>query len=266
MKKVFIFSFCALFVMSAYAQGDHLTIHQATDVETKVIAVLWQQTSAEYRALCYQAFNLAALRIQQIPKKDFRKNKLAIITDLDETILDNSYASAQMMKEGDEFTPQNWNAWLDASAATGVPGAIEFLNYAKSKGISIFYISNRDTTANQSTLSNLQKLNLPDADAAHLLLLVNTSSKEARRNKVEANYKVVMLMGDNLNDFTKAFEKKSIADRFAETDKVKTEWGNRFIVLPNSSYGEWENALYNYKYNLTPYQKQTIRLEKLIGY
>ncbi len=266
MKKVSIISFCVLIAISTYAQGDHLAIHQATDVETKAIAVLWQQTAAEYRALCYQAYNLAALRISQIPKKDYRKNKLAIITDLDETILDNSYASAQLMKDGNEFTPQNWNAWLDKSAATGVPGAVEFLKYAKTKGISIFYISNRDTTANQSTLMNLQKLNLPDADAAHLLLLTTTSSKEARRNKIEANYKVVMLMGDNLNDFTKAFEKKSIADRFAETDKVKTEWGNKFIVLPNSSYGEWENALYNYKYNLSPYQKETIRIQKLVGY
>src|SRR5258706_10018286 len=97
MKKVSIISFCVLIAISTYAQGDHLAIHQATDVETKAIAVLWQQTAAEYRALCYQAYNLAALRISQIPKKDYRKNKLAIITDLDETILDNSYASAQLM-------------------------------------------------------------------------------------------------------------------------------------------------------------------------
>ena len=62
------------------------------EVNLKTYPVLWQQTAAEYRALCYQAFNIAALRLNEISKKKLRKQKLAIITDLDETILDNSIA------------------------------------------------------------------------------------------------------------------------------------------------------------------------------
>lgn len=251
---------------ASIAQEINLPVHQQTETGTRTLSVLWQQQSAEYRALCYQAFNIASLRINQIPKKAFRKNKLAIITDLDETIIDNSYSTAQLIKEGGEYTAQSWKQWTDKSAATAVPGAVEFLQFAKQKNISIFYISNRDTSALQSTLLNLQKLNLPDADTAHLMLLTNSSSKEARRNKVESNYKVMMLVGDNLNDFTDAFEKKNIADRFTETGKVQKEWGNKFIVLPNSTYGEWENALYNYEKKLTPQQKAEMRMQLLKGH
>jgi predicted secreted acid phosphatase len=56
-----------------------------------------------------------------------------------------------------------------------------------------------------------------------------------------------MLIGDNLDDFSEAFERKDIAERFAETDRTKNAWGDRWIVLPNAMYGTWENAIYDYK-------------------
>ncbi|MEP6646027.1 MAG: 5'-nucleotidase, lipoprotein e(P4) family [Saprospiraceae bacterium] len=241
---------------------------QDTDVKfsVKEYPVLWQQTAAEYRALCYQAFNIATLRINEIPRKKFRKEKLAIITDLDETILNNSYSEAQLIKEGKEHSRTSWKEWTDKSAASAVPGAVEFLQFAKKKGISIFYISNRDTNAIQTTLLNLLNLNLPDANTEHMLFMSNSSSKETRRQIVATHYNIVMLMGDNLNDFTSFFEKKPIPDRKIEVDKVKEEWGRKFIVLPNATYGEWENALFNYEQMLNPKQKQEILLSLLKGY
>lgn len=241
-------------------------LSKAQEQSLKVFPVLYQQTAAEYRALCYQAFNLAALRLSEIPKKRFRKEKLAIIADLDETVLDNSYIEAQLIKDGKEYTNALWKNWTDKSAATAVPGAVEFLQKAKQKGATIFYISNRDTASLQSTLLNLQKLELPDADTAHMLFQSNSSSKEARRQVVSAKYNIIMLLGDNLIDFMNVFEKKPIDGRFAETDARKADWGKRFIVLPNSIYGEWENALYNYDRKLPEAKKDTIRKELLKGY
>jgi 5'-nucleotidase (lipoprotein e(P4) family) len=87
----------------------------------------------------------------------------------------------------------------------------------------------------------------------------NTSSKETRRLNVMSRFKVVMLCGDNLNDFTYLFEKKDIATRKTETDNARDEWGSKFIVLPNSTYGEWENALYDYSHKLTPTEKDAKR-------
>lgn len=238
----------------------------AQETSIKEYPVLWQQTAAEYTALCYQAFNLATLRVNEIPRKAFKKEHLAIITDLDETILDNSYSEAELIKEGKGYSAADWKRWTNLSAATGVPGAVQFLQYANQKGITIFYVSNRDTSEVKTTLLNLQKLQLPDADTAHMLFLTNTSSKEARRQLIMKDFNVVLLLGDNLNDFTQAFEKGSIADRKIETDKVKQEWGKKFIVLPNSTYGEWENALYNYQHNLTPQQKEAMRKALLKGF
>ncbi len=269
MKRSLVFFAFILSATAAYTQDTDtaMPMHQQTETEIKTLSVLWQQQAAEYRALCYQAFNLATMRIKQIPANDFKTSKLAIITDLDETVIDNSYSTAQLIKDGKEHSSETWKEWTDKSAATAVPGAVEFLQYAKQKGISIFYISNRDSSAAlESTLVNLKELNFPDADAAHSLFLTNTSSKEERRKIVEKKYKVVMLLGDNLNDFMNVFEKKSIDERFAETDKVKNEWGKKFIVLPNCTYGEWENALYNYQKDISPDAKVEMRTTLLKGY
>lgn len=232
----------------------------------KAYPVLFQQTAAEYRALCYQAFNMARLRLQQIPRRQLRKGKLAIITDLDETILDNSYSEAQLIKEGKEYSSKAWKQWTDRAAATAVPGAVEFLQAAKQKGISIFYISNRDTTEINSTLVNLRKLQLPDADTSHMLFLRNTSSKETRRQQVMEQYDVVMLLGDNLTDFTTAFEVKGIGARNQAADAVQEEWGRRFIVLPNAIYGEWEKAVYDYDMRRSTAEKEALRKAHLTGY
>jgi 5'-nucleotidase (lipoprotein e(P4) family) len=72
----------------------------------------------------------------------------------------------------------------------------------------------------------------------------------------------VMLLGDNLDDFSDVFEHKSIADRFAETDRLRNEFGRRFIVLPNAMYGTWESAIYEYQ-RLTEAQKAQKRAAAL---
>jgi 5'-nucleotidase (lipoprotein e(P4) family) len=253
-----------LFILSVLTACTAYTQEPIFKNDQKLLPVLWQQHAAEYRALCYQAFNIAALRLNEATRT--KQRRLAIVTDLDETILDNSYSEAQMLKEGKSFTQAGWKQWTDRSAATAVPGAVEFLQSAKKKGVSIFYISNRDTAEINTTLANLKKLGLPDADRQHMLFLENTSSKESRRLAVAASHKIFMLIGDNLNDFTKAFEKGTIDRRFTETDKARADWGRKFIVLPNATYGEWENALGGYNRNLSARQKDSVYQQLLKGF
>lgn len=252
----------SFFTTATFAQ-DSVFVRQ-TGEDLKLLPVLWQQQSAEYRALCYQAFNLATLRLEKIKTGGKVKNS-AIITDIDETILDNSYYEAQRIKDQTEFDMQTWRQWTSKATATLVPGAGEFLQLAKQKGITIFYVSNRDTSEVKSTILNLKKFQLPDAGANHLIFYSNKSSKEERRQTISKKYNVIMLVGDNLNDFTQLFEKKSSDDRKTETDNVKKEWGNKFIVLPNATYGEWENALYDYERKLTPQQRDKKLKDRLIG-
>lgn len=251
---------------SVLISQDSLNADVQKEVDMKMYPVLWHQTSAEYRALCYQAFNVAKTYLETLIPGREPNEKFAIITDLDETIIDNSYLEAKQIKEGKEYNNARWKEWVSMSAATEVPGAIEFLQWAASRNITIFYISNRSVSDVKATLANMKKLQLPNADEEHMLFLSTESTKEPRRQIVAKDHKIVMLMGDNLNDFTNLFEKKSIDDRKAETDKVRGEWGKKFIVLPNAIYGEWENAFYDYKRNLTPKEKEAKRKDLLKVY
>ncbi|MGC4102610.1 5'-nucleotidase, lipoprotein e(P4) family [Ferruginibacter sp.] len=264
MKYIIAIVVLSLATTASFAQ-DSVSYKQLENVVLEY-PLLYQQTAAEYRALCYQAFNTAAMRLNAIPARKIRKQKLAIITDLDETILDNSYSDGQLIKEGKQYNSASWKNWTDRSAATAVPGAVDFLNQAHNKGISIFYVSNRNPAAIGTTLINLRKLQLPDADSAHCYFQTDSSSKESRRQIVMGQYTVIMLLGDNLNDFMNVFEHGNIAERFKQTDNQREQWGNKFIVLPNATYGEWENAIYNYKRGLTPQQREAIRVSLLQGY
>jgi len=220
---------------------------QFSSDDLKLYPLLFQQTAAEYRALCYQAFNTARMQLDETLKQNPHKKNLAIITDLDETILDNSEIEAHKLKTGKEINYQQWITWLNKPDLPTVPGGVDFLKYAGSKGVHIFYISNRDVRGVPITLTILQKLRLPDADTSHMLFMSNDFSKESRRQTVMKNYDVVMLLGDNLDDFMQVFESRPINERLAATDSLKNEWGKKFIVLPNAFYGEWENALYDYQ-------------------
>ncbi len=69
--------------------------------------------------------------------------------------------------------------------------------------------------------------------------------------------------GDNLNDFLSVFAKKSVADRFAETDKIKDEWGRMFIMFPNPQYGEWEGSIYKGNWGASAAEKDKMRKDHL---
>ncbi|GIU82538.1 MAG: 5'-nucleotidase, lipoprotein e(P4) family [Acidobacteria bacterium] len=237
-------------------------------LEYQIGAILYVQKAAEYRALCYQAFNWAKRVIDEdeklmkkLPKSE-RNRPRAIIFDIDETVLDNSPAQAYGVLNNRPFNLPDWYAWGEMRKAKALPGAVEFAKYANSKGIRLFYISNRDEVQKQATIDNLIKVGFPDVSEETVILRQGESSKEARRQAVASKYRVVALFGDNLNDFAKEFEKKSVEDRFLETDKVKELWGQKYIVLPNPMYGDWESAIYDYQ-RLTEQEKAERRLKAL---
>jgi 5'-nucleotidase (lipoprotein e(P4) family) len=221
----------------------------------KLFATVFMQRAAEYHALCLQAYNIARVRLDEALKETSQKPR-AIIADIDETVLDNSADEVHRSLQGKHFNLEDWYKWTSMAAADTIPGALSFLNYASSKGVKIFYITNRDEIEKAGTLKNLQKFNFPDANENHLLLRQTTSGKEGRRQQVMMEYNVVLLLGDNLSDFSDLYDKKSVEDRLDATKKQADLFGSRFIVLPNSIYGDWELALYQYKL-LNPAQKDS---------
>jgi 5'-nucleotidase (lipoprotein e(P4) family) len=209
--------------------------------------VLWQQASGERRAMSYQVFNLARMLLD----RDLRVNRRlrrtrAIIVDLDETILDNSPYEGMLLKRRVNY-PTDWTAWINRSEAAAVPGSLEFLNYARSRGVRVFYVTNRKEIEKEGTARNLKKLGFPEVNDQTLLIRTDkaSDSKEPRRQSINSKYRIVLLMGDDLNDFASAFEDSKTPElRMAAADRFKAEFGKRFIMLPNAMYGNWELSMY----------------------
>ena len=176
----------------------------------------------------------------------------------DETVLDNSPHEAKCILNNALY-PAYWEEWMNASNAKPIPGALEFLKYAETKGVEVFYITNRNDRYRTQTLKNLQDLNFPFAENDHLLMKTDESSKKSRRDLVSKTRKIILFLGDNLNDFSEVFEKKTVPERFEITDNMQNEFGKHFIVLPNAMYGEWEGALYEYDYTISGEEKNKLR-------
>jgi len=233
----------------------------------KESAILWQQSSGEYRALCHQAFALGRIMLDRDLRNHRIRQHRAIIVDVDETIVDSSHYQAWQLRERTNY-PEGLTAWIDRAEAPAVPGAVEFLRYAASRGVRVFYVTNRIPAEKEGTARNLKKLGFPQVDDQSLLTSPGprSISKEPRRNAVSAKYHVVLLMGDDLNDLAKVFEdSKTVESRIALSDQFKNEFGKRFIVLPNAMYGNWEQAIYEYN-KLSEAEKAAKRKSALKAY
>jgi 5'-nucleotidase (lipoprotein e(P4) family) len=231
----------------------------------KLWSSLFQQKAAEYKALCIQAYNIARFRLDEALKQPSAKPK-AIITDIDETFLDNSPYSVHQALQGKDYDGTTWNEWTAKGIADTLTGALSFFRYASSQNVEVFYISNRKDADRPGTMQNLQRYHFPFADDQHLILRKDVSSKEPRRQQVAATHEIVLLLGDNLADFSPLFDtRKTMEERAATVQQLASEFGKKFIVLPNANYGGWEEAFYGNTIFTAP-QKDSVVKSNLKGY
>jgi acid phosphatase len=135
-----------------------------------LLAALWTQRSVEYRANAITVFALARIRLDEAladkswtaapaeQKGDYQNLPPAVVLDVDETLLDNSLYQVWMMKNNQTFSTKTWNQFCADQVALAVPGAVEFTKYADSKGVKVFYISNRDASTEKATRENMERL------------------------------------------------------------------------------------------------------------
>jgi 5'-nucleotidase (lipoprotein e(P4) family) len=255
-------------LFSALAVGGWMANIHHPSVSTRehnVMSVLWFQTAAEARALQFQAFEIARLRLDQDLTHVKTEKRRAVIVDIDETILNNSPYEGRAIRINRGY-PYEWERWIDLAQAESIPGAVEFLTYAVSKGVDVFYVTNRKERDRTGTLENLRKNGFPQVSEDHLLTRSEESSKERRRRRIAQTHHVVLLMGDNLADFSDSFDRRSVQQRNDEVDRLKSEFGNRFIVLPNPIYGDWEDAIYQYQPSISDSVKNFLRKLALRGF
>lgn len=227
-------------------------------------AALWQQRSGEYKALCFQAYRLAASRLDALLVQG-QGGHPAIVTDIDETILDNSPATVHDAIRGRMYTDSAWLRWSALARADTVPGALSFFRYAHSRGVAVYYVSNRTEAERSVTLDNLHKWGFPDADNAHLLLKDASSDKTGRRSKVAEDHTILLLVGDNLSDFSAVFH-RDYDERNSLVIREAARFGKDYVILPNPMYGDWEGALFGYRYGLSVAHKDSLMRAALRDY
>ena len=263
MRRRQLFSITALVLVGVAGAGcasSERTTSSPRLTHERLHGVLWAQTAAEYHAAHEQAYLLAQERLDQALQdptwtaaleqdNQFSMLPSAVIVDIDETVLSNAAFQAQLVKNNVDYDPVLWSRWTGLKSALGTPGVQKFLQYAKGKGVRIVYITGRKDAEEPDTRANLTKLGLPvDSDADAVLSkgeYGSTSDKTAHRRRVAQTHRILLLIGDDLNDFVSgALAPASPEDRVKLAAKYQAYWGRKWILMPNALYGSWEQSLY----------------------
>lgn len=237
----------------------------STRTHENLNATLWMQTAVEYRASALQAYHTARVALDAAladrnetaaveQTGDVASLPPAVILDLDETVLDNSPFEARLIVDSRPGKPAvysdaAWRAWMNEQKQRAIPGAVEFLQYALGRGVTPIYITNTNALDGGEALERaaLDRLHVPLADGSLLMRGENgwtTTDKGPRRAFVARRYRIVLLVGDNFEDFVSVpADARTIQGRDAIAAQYAGWWGSRWIVLPNPTYGSWEQAV-----------------------
>ena len=243
-----------------------------------MLSVLYAQSSAEYEASNIQTYVNAKSALDRAlndlswtaaieQKEDFKNKPPAIILDIDETVLNNIPFQARAIINGQSY-PTGWLEWMLEESSDAVAGVSDFLEYAQSKGVKIFYVTNRIAVAEDATRNNIKRLGLPlDTDRDVLLMKDEngwTSDKVSRRELIAKDYRILLLIGDQLGDFLPLDETTLELDsRKNLADTYKHMWGSKWFMITNPMYGRWEASIYNNEYPDTEDRLMQMRLEAL---
>ena len=237
-----------------------------------LLATYWLQNAVEAKANHYALYALAKLRLDQaladkswtaaLEQGDNYENKPpAVILDIDETVLDNSPYQAWVVEKDKYYSSKTWAPFVETRTSREIPGSLDFTKYAASKGVAVIYLSNRKAPLEKATRDNLAKFGYPVDQSEDVVLLRGekdawkSSGKAPRHAHVTAKYRVLLLLGDNLGDFTD--EKKGTpADRAKVYAKHQARWGHDWIMFANPTYGSWYASAINSQWRAKSSEKR----------
>lgn len=231
-------------------------------------AVLWVRDAAEFDALAMQAYRAAGDDLPRLiadkswtampGQKNYGQLPPAVILDVDETLVSNVGFQEILVRPFENSDLDNWNAKHEAIV---IPGAAEFARAAREQGVELFFVTNRPCEIRTGvagscpqetvTVQDLNEAGIP-ADADHVMLANERSDwdreKLIRRNLIAQNYRIIMVIGDDLSDFIPCAredvyepcdEGATIASRQSQTELYSGYWGAGWYVLPNPMHGSW---------------------------
>ena len=240
-----------------------------TPTHDNLDAVLWQQTSTESAAVTSSLYAAATVAAEKIAAAaPDRVDSMAIVLDVDETVLDNSPYQAQLVFDDATYAPDSWDDWIARRDAAAIPGVVDFLRRSRALGFHVAFITNRrcKTRPNRTdacpqiedTLANLRRVGIdtesttiylrgdrPSAECQPFLSEAEqddgtwSSDKTSRRRCVGLEHEIVMLFGDQLGDFIEVAEQAAgRPGRDLAADHAE-RWGTTWFMLPNPTYGGW---------------------------
>ncbi len=229
-----------------------------------LLATLWTQRSIEFKGNALTVFALARIRLDEAladknwtaspaeQKADYQNLPPAVILDIDETLLDNSRYQVWMLKNNLTFSTKTWNQFCAARVSTAIPGALEFAKYADSKGVKIFYITNRGAETEKDTRENMAKLGFPIGGNVDTFLMQGEKpewggAKGNRRAVVTKDYRVLLNIGDNFGDFDDRY-RGSEAERAQAFEADMAYWGRQWLVIANPTYGSFDTAAFGHDF------------------
>jgi acid phosphatase len=232
-------------------------------------ALLWVQSSAEYQAIARQTFRLATMNLgpalvdpawtASVEQQRMFADRLpelaalppAIIVDVDETVLDNSAYQALLIRTRTEFTRQSWLDFVRQEQSPAIPGARVLLDACRNARVQVLFVTNREYEVEYATRRNLVRAGLLREDDPDVVFTKYereswTSDKRTRRQHLASRYRILMMLGDDLNDFLSLGQQPAAGARKAAVRRYADWWGTRWITLPNPNYGGWERSLCNW--------------------
>lgn len=211
----------------------------------------WVTKSVEYAALCTQTYRNAWRAVKEAAKTETRN--WVVVLDVDETVLDNAKYALERVTVDSGYTPESWAKWVLRKEAALIPGARAFIDDVRTLGphAHIAYITNRLFEHEQPTIENLQQFGLFKEGDIILTKKAPEDTKERRRQCLESGsgrcekygpLLILALLGDNIHDFmpVRGLEQaKMLREKKVPQDP---NWGVKYFMLPNPTYGPWERG------------------------
>lgn len=226
-------------------------------------ATYWAQRSAEYEATVEALYDLARKNLDEALEDptwsaydggtdDFADKPPAVILDVDETVLNHAELQAWGLMPGNRISRKTLYEFFDEAKSPAIKPALAFTKYAASRGVKVFYVTNRLAPAEEATRRNLEKHGFPIDDSVDTVLLKEereewTSKKETRWAHIAQDYRILLLIGDNLGDVAEGIYDTPEA-RLAIVEDNRDAFGKTRIVIPNPLYGSFEGAAYGFNY------------------
>jgi len=232
------------------------------------LGLLWVKHAAEYRAVARQVYRTAREALPRYvadtswsaePEQSEARNlPPAVILDVDETVVSN--VDFQLTYER-PFANHKLDTWSAGRDAAPVPGVRDFVTAAREQGVAVFFLTNRPCEPidgvddpcpqKQTTIDDIREIGI-DVEAPFVMLSGEQPGwdreKLVRRRLIARDYRIIMLIGDDLADFIPCTRRKVVApcdapgtraSRAAALDDYDAYWGAGWYILPNPMHGSW---------------------------